>query len=201
MLPENIRQELADEVKTILVGNFSRRNVRNLYITLREFSIPGSFTEELGDFIAHNKRDNGLIFSYFKKYFTAIKNGKLVRHQVVAPKRVVNDLVKNLLPHFPEHRAYINRLIEQSMGIFMSILCDIQGSKFDLPDAIGSFDWFTSPGGYWGLSSTITFQDPYTRFSTPMFVSELSVTEFHSILQPPIDCFTKDGHVNMHSKW
>jgi len=205
----NLLREVSSIVKRILVGDYTYSDIKVLYINIRERARPGSITREIGDFVAHNERRKGLVFHRIKRYcesLSPVSQGLPAHLQVVDPyseAEVVADLQATLLSIFPNHKAYLDRLPERQQGIFMCVLCILQGAVFVFGDERVTLSWGIGEKNNWAQMADIEveFQGSVTTVAIIAFESTLELTEINQMQCGPFGCYERAGKVEVHMMW
>ena len=208
-IAENILREIVDITKRIIFGDYRYTDIKVLYINIRELSNFGSITREIGDFVAHNERNKGLVFDRIQKYYQALSpiiDGNSAILDVATPyseSEVIEDLVDTLLTILPNHGVYIERIKEHKQGVFMCVLCILQGALFIVDKNKITLSWNAGKNNNWVLMSDIAINHngTATTVSVITFQSTLALTEVNKMQAPPFDCYERDGTVNVHMMW
>lgn len=208
-LAPNILREVSSIVKRILVGDYGYSDIKLLYINIREWAKPGSITREIGDFVAHNVRNKGLVFNRIKRYCESIAtvvHGQPAQLEVAEPYsevEVVSDLQAALLRILPDHKAYLDHLPERQQGIFMCVLCILQGAVFVVGDERVTLSWGTGEKNNWALMADIDVdvKGRTTTLAIIAFESTLALSDINHLQCGPFDCYERTGKVTVHMMW
>ncbi|MBJ6749555.1 hypothetical protein [Geomonas anaerohicana] len=207
-MTESEKKEISEIIKRILVGNYQHNDIRLLLIAVRDHT-KNEIIRELGNFVAHPQRNQGLmhdrVFRYYDQLASALQSGSptLDVELPITEDITIFNLIHVLLDLFPTLEVYINRLGEQANGIQISVMCILQGASFHRNGVNVPLRWGVGENSNFCLFAN--FQSKYLQNSGDVSViileSSVKLTEANMLQEPPFGCYVRDGLATVHMLW